>query len=99
MRHETNDSVCDCKNKQNFSICSNCQNIFLVMDNTVWMDNFYNSPRLTHFMKLIKTHCVGTSCDNSKHLPPVVKDKTLKKEEHCGQHSKDVALLALQYKK
>jgi hypothetical protein len=47
------------------------------------MDNFYNSPGLTHFKKL-KKHCAGTSCANRKNLPPTVKDKTLKKKEHCG---------------
>jgi hypothetical protein len=69
------------------------------MDNSVWMDNSYNSPGLNQFMKLQKIHCVGTSCANRKNLPPAVKDKTLKKEEHCGKHSGDVTLLACQYKK
>lgn len=37
-----------------------------------------------------KTDCVGTLCANRKDVPPVVKNKKLKNEEHCGQPSGDV---------
>jgi hypothetical protein len=65
----------------------------------VQTDNFYNSPKLAWFLKSKKTDCVGTLRANRKNVPPLVKNKKLKKGEHCGQHSGDVALLAWQDKK
>ncbi|XP_021913223.1 piggyBac transposable element-derived protein 4-like [Zootermopsis nevadensis] len=66
---------------------------------TVWMDNFYNSPHLARFLKSKKTDCVGTLRPNWKNVPPAVKNMKLKKGEHCGQHSGDVAVLAWQDKR
>ena len=66
---------------------------------TVWMDNFYNSPDLARFLKSKNTDCVGTLRPNRKNVPPLVKNKKLKKGEHCAQHSGDVAVLAWQDKK
>ncbi|XP_021913795.1 piggyBac transposable element-derived protein 4-like, partial [Zootermopsis nevadensis] len=65
---------------------------------TVWMDNFYNSPDLARFMFMF-TDCVGTLRANRKNVPPAVKSKKLKKGEHCGLHSGDVAVLTWQDKK
>jgi hypothetical protein len=65
---------------------------------TVWMDNFYNSLELAQFLKSKKTDCVGTLRDNSKNVPPLVKNTKLNKGEHSGQHSGDVVVLACQDK-
>ncbi|XP_021941441.1 piggyBac transposable element-derived protein 4-like [Zootermopsis nevadensis] len=66
---------------------------------TVWMDKFYNSPDLARFIKSKRTDCVGTLRASWKNVPPAVKNKKLKKGEHCGQHSGDVAVLAWQDKR
>jgi hypothetical protein len=39
---------------------------------TLWMDNFYNSPELAHFLNSKKTNCVGTLHVNRKSVPPLV---------------------------
>jgi hypothetical protein len=54
-------------------------------------------PRFGSVSKVQKTDCVGTLHANRKNVPPLVKNKKLKRE-HCGQHS-DVAVLAWQDKK
>jgi hypothetical protein len=66
---------------------------------TLWMDIFHNSPDLARFLKSKKTDCVGTVHGNRKNGTPLVKNKKLKKGEHCGQHSGNVAVLAWQDKK
>jgi hypothetical protein len=70
MRHRTNKSVCDCRNN-------------LVMD-TLWMYNFYNSPELVEFMKSKKNRLCWNFHANRKNVTSVVRNKKLKKEEHCG---------------
>jgi hypothetical protein len=50
-------------------------------------------------MKSKTTGCGGTSHANIKSASPVVKNKKLKKGEHCGQHSGDVTVVAWQDKK
>ena len=72
---------------------------FLGRGHTVWLDNFYNSPDLARFLKSKNTDCVGTLRPNRKNVPPLVKDKKLKRGEHCAQHSGDVAVLMWQDKK
>jgi hypothetical protein len=37
--------------------------------------------------------CVGTSFANGKNVLPAVKCKKLNKQEHCGQHPGDMAVL------
>jgi hypothetical protein len=48
------------------------------------MSNFYHPTELAHFLKLMKTDCVGTLCANKKHVPVLVKTKKLKKGEEYG---------------
>jgi hypothetical protein len=62
------------------------------------MDNFYNSPDLAWFMKK-ERGCIGTLRADSQNVPPVLKNRKLKKGEHCGQHSRDMVVLAWQNKK
>jgi hypothetical protein len=66
---------------------------------TLWMDNFYNSPELARFLKSKKTDCVGTLRINIKTVPPLVKDKNLKKGQQFGRHSGHVGVLTWHDKK
>jgi hypothetical protein len=43
---------------------------------TVWMDNYYNSPDLAHFLKRHNTDCIGTLRLNRKNIPQEVKTKS-----------------------
>jgi hypothetical protein len=50
---------------------------------TVWMDNFYNSPSLARTLKTThNTDCVGTLKLNRKDVPPKVKNTKLKKRRN-----------------
>jgi hypothetical protein len=49
---------------------------------TVWMDNFYNSPCLAKILKIVnKTDCVDALKLNQKNVPKKVEDMKLKKRE------------------
>ncbi|PNF31583.1 hypothetical protein B7P43_G00790 [Cryptotermes secundus] len=64
---------------------------------TVWMDNFYNSPDLARFLKSKNTDCVGTLRPNRKNVPPLVKDKKLKKVL-AWQDKKRVTMISTYHK-
>jgi hypothetical protein len=42
---------------------------------TLWMDNFYNSPKSARFLKSKKTDCVGTLCLYRKIVPTGTKER------------------------
>jgi hypothetical protein len=55
---------------------------------TVWMDNFYNSPSLAKTLKIThKTDCVGTLRLDRQNAPIQVKNTKLKKGGITAQHS------------
>lgn len=60
---------------------------------------FCCSPEFAWFIKSTHKKSVGTLHVNRKSVPPIVKDKKLKKGEHCGQHSGDVVIHACQDRK
>jgi hypothetical protein len=94
-------SVCDCRSKQNCSKRSkSVRKSSVGCGHTVCNGNFYNSPELAQFMKYkIKQTVLELHMLTGKMLIPVVKNKKLRKGEHCGQHSGDVAVLVWQHKK
>lgn len=59
---------------------------------TVWMDNFYNSPRLAKFLKENKTDCAGTLRLNRKDIPTDFKRAQLAKGETMAVHSESVSI-------
>jgi hypothetical protein len=56
-------------------------------------------PRFGSVPKVQKADCVGTLRANRKNVPPLVKNKKLKRGEHCCHQSGDVAVLVWQDKK
>jgi hypothetical protein len=66
---------------------------------TVWMDNYYKSTELAHFLKRHTTDCVGTLRLNRTNVPQEVKTKKLKKGETVRQHSGPVTVLKWSDKK
>jgi hypothetical protein len=66
---------------------------------TVWMDDYYNSSELAHFLKRHNTGCTGTLRLNRKDVPHEVKTKTLKKGDKVYQHLGPVTVLKWSDKK
>jgi hypothetical protein len=63
----------------------------LIKGRTLWMDNFYNSPAVAHWLQSLKTDCVGTLQLSRKDFPQTVKDKKLRIGELVAQYSGPVS--------
>jgi len=62
--------------------------------NTLWLDNFFNSPELVRRLKIKhSTDCVGTLKLNRMDVPKVAKDKKLERGEIIARHSSPVTVL------
>ena len=66
----------------------------MVVDITLWIENFFNSPELARKLKIEHcTDCVGTLKLNRKNVPKELKDKKLEKGEIIARYSGPVAVL------
>jgi hypothetical protein len=66
---------------------------------TMWMDRFYRSLELSWLKKSENTDRIWTSWANRNNVPPVVKNKKLKKGGHCGRWLRRCGINAWQDKK
>ena len=62
---------------------------------TLWMDNYYNSPSLCLLLKDKGVNVAGTL----RHVPPIVKDKKLKKGEIVAAESNGIMVMKWKDKK
>ncbi|XP_045456093.1 piggyBac transposable element-derived protein 4-like [Melitaea cinxia] len=63
------------------------------------MDNWFNSPLLTRFLKKNKTDVVGSLRPNRQHLPPLITQCKLQAGQFVARHSGDMTVMAYHDKK
>lgn len=66
---------------------------------TLFMDNWFNSPLLTRFLKKNKTDVVGSLRPNRQHLPPLITQCKLQAGQFVARHSGDMTVMAYHDKK
>jgi hypothetical protein len=67
---------------------------------TVWMDNYYNSPELASSLKTIyQTDYVRTLKSNRKNVPKKVRYTKLEKKGMTAKHSSPVSVIKWSNKK
>lgn len=54
---------------------------------SIYMDNYYNSVKLAHYLLEKQTYCTGTLRANRKNNPKAINDKKLKKGETICQYT------------